>query len=138
VKIPYRTFPDRHGGYVYSVNLDVSVSQPNAGSARTRSFEAIIDSGASRCVFHGDIGRLIGLDIRSGNREAVQGIGGLADTFLHDIALHAPGGPILIKAAFQENLSIAGLLGMNGFFEHFRITFDTSALTCEIERLDRQ
>ena len=27
-----------------------------------------------------------------------------------------------IHASFQEDLSIAGLLGMNGFFEHFTVT----------------
>jgi hypothetical protein len=136
VRIPYRTFPDPHGGYLYSVSLDVSISLPHPGSPRTRRFEAIIDSGASRCVFHSDIGRFIGLDVPSGIRETAQGIGGLTDTYLHDIHLYIPGGPVLIKASFKENLPVAALLGMNGFFEHFRVTFDPAVLLCDIERFE--
>jgi hypothetical protein len=75
-------------------------------------------------LFHCDIGRFLGLDIRAGKKEITQGISGLTDTFLHDIALYIPGGPVSIKAAFKEDLPIAALLGMNGFFEHFVVTFD--------------
>jgi hypothetical protein len=86
-------------------------------------------------VFHSNIGRFLGLDIESGEKEITQGIGGLADTYLHDISLYIPGGPVTIKAAFKEDLPIAALLGMNGFFEHFVITFDQQALTCELDRV---
>jgi hypothetical protein len=40
--------------------------------------------------------------------------------FLHEIALYVPGGPVTTPAGFSDNLPIAGLLGMMGFFEHFR------------------
>jgi len=86
-------------------------------------------------MFHSDIGRFLGLNIESGEKESTQGIGGLSDVYLHDIVLFIPGGPVTIKAAFKENLPIAALLGMNGFFEHFIITFNQNALVCEIERL---
>jgi len=135
VKIPYRVFPDQFGSYVYSVRLRVNVALPNPGSPRTRQFEAIIDSGASRCVFHSNIGRFLGLDIESGEKEITQGIGGPSDTYLHDIVLYIPGGPVTIKAAFKEDLPIAALLGMNGFFQHFVITFNQSALVCDLDRL---
>jgi hypothetical protein len=137
VNIPYRVFPDRFGGYLYSVSLEVSISLPDPGSPRTRQFEAIIDSGASRCVFHGDIGRLLGLDIRTGVCENAHGIGGLTDTYLHDISLHLPGGPVTVKAAFKDDLPVAALLGMNGFFEHHIVTFDSAELACNVERVRR-
>ena len=41
-----------------------------------------------------------------------------------------------IFAAFKENLPIAGLLGMNGFFEHFNISFLARDLICDLERLE--
>jgi hypothetical protein len=137
LNIPYRVYPDRFGSHVYSVRLNVSVALAAPGAPRTKRFEAIVDSGATRCLFHCDIGRFLGLDIRSGEKEITQGIGGLSDTYLHDIALYIPGGPVTIKAAFKEDLPIAALLGMNGFFEHFVITFNQSALMCEIERIFR-
>lgn len=117
------------------MRLDVSVALTNPGAPRTKRFEAIIDSGATRCMFHSDIGRFLGIDLRSGEKEITQGIGGLSDTYLHDILLYIPGGPVTIKAAFKEDLPIAALLGMNGFFEHFVITFNQNALVCELERL---
>jgi hypothetical protein len=110
---------------------------PHSGAPRTRPFEAIIDSGASRCVFDSELGEFIGLDIESGERERTHGVDGLTETSLHRIALHVPGGPVSILAAFKPNLPVAGLLGMNGFFEHFLVVFDHVALSCRIERIYR-
>ncbi|MGD0735820.1 MAG: hypothetical protein ABR976_11765 [Terracidiphilus sp.] len=135
MKIPYSVYPDRYGSHVYSVRLNVSIALSEPGAPRTKRFEAIIDSGATRCMFHSNIGRFLGLDIESGEKEITQGIGGLTDAYLHDITLYIPGGPVTIKAAFKQDLPIAALLGMNGFFEHFVVTFNQQALTCDLERI---
>jgi hypothetical protein len=37
----------------------------------------------------------------------------------------------------MEGLRVAGLLGMNGFFEHFVVKFEVSELAFEIERVYR-
>jgi len=63
------------------------------------------------------------------------GISGPRETWVHPITLYIPGGATTIHAAFMENLPIGGLLGMNGFFEHFVVTFIHSARLCEIERI---
>ncbi|MFZ0794340.1 MAG: hypothetical protein WAM65_11245, partial [Candidatus Korobacteraceae bacterium] len=55
--------------------------------------------------------------------------------YLHDISLYAPGGIITTRAGFSDNLPIAGLLGMAGFFENYKISFDPVTLRCELERL---
>jgi hypothetical protein len=64
-----------------------------------------------------------------------QGIGGYEDTFLHELMLYVPGGPMVITAGFKERLPVAGLLGMAGFFEHFNITFNAAGQFCTLERL---
>lgn len=115
--------------------LPVSLSLPIPSAPRTKRFEAVIDSGASRCIFHADIGRFLGIDIHSGIKDTTQGIAGPSDLYLHDVRLYVPGGPVVIKAGFKEGLSIAGLLGMDGFFEHFVVTFRYTALECELERV---
>jgi hypothetical protein len=138
VKIDYRIYPDNFGSYIYSAALDVSLALPVAHAPRTKRFEAIIDSGATRCMFHADIGRFLGLDIKTGQRERTQGIGGSEETWIHQIFLYLPGGPVSIYAAFKENLPLAGLLGMNGFFEHFTVAFDPVSLACNLERLSPQ
>lgn len=110
---------------------------PISNAPRTKRFEAIIDSGATRCLFHADFASAIGLTLRSGTPEVTNGIGGPETVWLHDIALHIPGGPVNVRAAFKENLPIGGLLGMSGFFEHFNIRFDSNLRQCELERVYR-
>jgi hypothetical protein len=115
----------------------VNIPLPQNNAPRTKRFEAIIDSGATRCLFNADIGRSIGLDIASGDLEETMGIDNVSKTYIHEISLYAPGGPIKIKAGFMEGLRVAGLLGMNGFFEHFVVKFEVSELAFEIERVYR-
>lgn len=119
---------------MYSAVLPVQIALPVANAPRTKRIEAMIDSGAGRCLFHANFARAIGLNLKSGEREFLTGIGGPEETWLHDITLRACGGPIKIRAGFKENLHIAALLGMNGFFEHFNVNFEGASLRCTIER----
>jgi len=65
----------------------------------------------------------------------LNGIGGLETSWLHDITLYVFGGPIKIRAGFKENLPITALLGMNGFFQHFNVTFEGAAQRCVLDRI---
>jgi hypothetical protein len=49
--------------------------------------------------------------------------------------LYVPGGPITISAAFCYELPVIRILGMQGFFNHFKVTFDPTAARCELERM---
>jgi hypothetical protein len=115
------------------LNVNIALQAKNA--PRTKRFEAIIDSGASRCLFHSSIGRFLGLQIERGLVEDTSGINGIARTYLHDIALYLPGGVANIRAGFSDDLPLAGLLGMNGFFDRFKVVFDSTAQQCELERI---
>jgi hypothetical protein len=85
-------------------------------------------------LFDADIAALLGLDLYSGTRQRNLGISGFEETWLHRISLYIPGGAVTITAAFKENLEVAGLLGMSGFFEHYTITFDSVAEVCLLDR----
>jgi len=136
LKLPYKALPTQHVGVGYSAILNVQIALPAKNSPRTKRFEAMIDSGATRCFFHSSIGQQIGLDIKRGRLEEIMGINGTGNrSYLHDIALYVPGGPVQITAAFSDELPLAGLLGMEGFFEYFRVTFDPTAKQCELKRL---
>ena len=88
-------------------------------------YEALIDSGADRCVFPAVIGEMIGFDIEKGEREYV----GAADAgerrpmYVHAVEITPGGyweGPILLTAAASmPDLSQTGhgLLGQLGFFD---------------------
>jgi hypothetical protein len=139
LKFPYKKYPAPYarGGFLYTASIPVSIALPVKDSPRSTRFEAIIDSGASGCLFHASIGRAIGLEIEKGERSQTLGTAGPSNLFLHDIAIHLPGGPITTRACFSDNLPVAGLLGMSGFFENFKIVFDPTALRVELERIYR-
>ena len=139
MKIPYNKYPapDTLGGYFYSASVPVNIARTEKNAPRSKRFDAIIDSGASESIFHASIGRAIGLDIEKGISRQTMGIAGPMELFLHDVTIYIPGGPIVTRAAFSDNLALAGLLGMLGFFEHFKITFDSTELQVELERLYR-
>ncbi len=90
----------------------------------------MVDSGASQCLFHGSLGRAIGLVVEKGEVDQTIGVSGQATTiYLHNISLHVPGGHTLkIKAGFTDDLPLAALLGRRGFFEHFKVSFDPSGI----------
>lgn len=100
-----------------------------------------MDSGATQCVFHADIGSAIGLKIENGKKSTVTGINGdQTDVYLHNVSLYVPGGHLLkITAGFTPKLPVGGVLGMTGFFEHFKVTFDptTTPNELELERIYR-
>jgi hypothetical protein len=135
LKVPYKVFPSTTGTPAYSAMLNVQIALPAPNSPRTKRFEAFIDSGATRCLFHADLAAFLGIDVKKCPIEVTQGIDGAADTYLHNLTLYIPGGPVQIKAGFKDNLPAAGLLGMQGFFEHFIVVFDPTAKSCELTRL---
>ena len=135
LKLPYKKYPLADGGYTYSAAVNVNIALPAKNAPRSKRFEAIVDSGASRCIFHASIGKALGFEIEKGIPEDTLGVNGPSRVYVHDVTLYAPGGMVVIRAGFSNELPIAGLLGMNGFFEHFRVIFDPTAQRCELERL---
>jgi hypothetical protein len=87
-------------------------------------------------VFDASLARHLGLDLKAGYRDSATGIGGSTEVWVHEVCLYLPGGPpVTTHAAFKEGLQFSGLLGMNGFFEHFKVTFNPLGLCCEIDRV---
>jgi hypothetical protein len=135
LKLPYKKFPLNAGGFYHAAMLSVNIALPQKNAPRSKRFEAVIDSGASICQFQADIGKAIGLNVEKGEPQGVIGISGTSSMYRHDVTLYLPGGPVTARVGFSKELPVAGLLGMTGFFEHFNITFDPTALRCELERL---
>lgn len=137
LKLPYRKYPDglARAGFFYSAAVSVNLALPSKNAPRSKRFDSIIDSGASQCIFHASIGRAIGLAVEKGEKVFTNGVQGPALLYPHDLSLDVPGGVINTRAGFSEELPIAGLLGMEGFFENFKVTFDPTALRVELERI---
>ena len=81
------------------------------------------------CLFHGDIARAIGIgDITSGELKISGGVvqGEQMNTYGHDVQLMIGADSFKIRGFFSDALPIACLLGRNGFFDRFIVTFDPS------------
>ena len=89
-------------------------------------FEALADSGSFTTLFHSSIGTALGLKIEDGQKSVLSGVvaGAQGAVYYHNVKLKVAGDIIEINAGFYDNLSLAGILGRHGFFEHLTVTFD--------------
>lgn len=87
----------------------------------------MIDTGASRCIFHAQIGEAVGFDVKKGDEEQTVGVSGKPTMiYVHSVSLYVGTGIVGIKAGFCYDLPLAGLLGRRGFLENFKFSFDPS------------
>lgn len=99
------------------------------------NIDALIDSGADRCLFNSQIGKEIGLEIEKGEREIFSGIeGGKLLAYLHKIHLQIIGINKIIEiiAGFTDAPGVFAILGQEGFFDAFKIKFEKAHNTIEI------
>lgn len=98
---------------------------------------ALIDSGADFCIFDGEIGEYLGLDIKAGkkiNFGGVQELSGAA-AYLHEVTLIIGGVKNNITIGFSFDIAKHGfgLLGQKGFFEIYIVKFDLIKEEIEIK-----
>jgi hypothetical protein len=133
--VPYRAFPDGKGSSLYQAILNVRCSLPQLGASVSPSIECVIDSRATDCLFDATLADDLGIQLESGRMARMKAIGGLEDCWVHDLILYIPGGPVRISAGFKENLGLGGVLGFNGFFEHFVVNFDSPLKRYSLDRI---
>ena len=127
VKYPYKVFPLDDGTYDWAPILPVQISK---GATVSPRFQTLLDTGATNCLFHSSLGRIIGLDIESGEMAESGGIVANATmkVFYHDVRLHIGTDAYEIRAAFSDDLPFpGGFLGRSGFFNKYVVTFDPSS-----------
>ncbi|MBU3964595.1 retroviral-like aspartic protease family protein [Patescibacteria group bacterium] len=110
------------------------------GPKKSVMVDALIDSGADKCLFHSDIGREIGLDIEKGREEFFGGIeGGKIKTFIHKIQLRIIGTEkeIEIPAGFADVSGVFAILGQEGFFDAYKIKFEKDHNSIEITPVNK-
>ena len=87
---------------------------------------AMVDSGADYCAFPLSFARIIGLDTLKLPSSTTMGVGGNSTTFYANVQFDV--GPLVLSAycGFTSGLDQVGfgLLGQQGFFDKFTITFD--------------
>lgn len=104
--------------------LNVSIIYKHTESKR---FEAVVDSGAPTCLFHGSIGKVLGMKIETGEEGPLGGVVANVKTkvYYHPIKLKVNGQMISIaRAGFSNDLGVLAILGREGFFDNYVVTFD--------------
>jgi hypothetical protein len=94
---------------------------------RTKSVWAVVDTGSDNCLFHANLLAPFNIALESGIRADIGGIGKQTSisVYYHDIRLLiGVDWTLSIRAGFSREFSVAAILGRNGFFDSFRVTFD--------------
>lgn len=102
---------------------------------RHKDVISLVDSGADICLFHSDIGRMLGIEIEAAPELAFEGVSGTREVaYLHRVDLVVRGlSAITLDVGFTNSMAAGtGLLGQRGFFEEFQISFQLEQKSFEV------
>ena len=93
--------------------------------SRIVSTLAYVDSGALDSIFNAELARILEMDYRKGEELKPLGLGGHITAYLNDITLIINGKRIETRVLFSDHIKFSfNLLGMNSFFNYFKVCFD--------------
>ena len=128
MKFPYLKFPGETSEAFPNrkANLRPVIPVTLTYQGNSLRFQSLIDSGADWCVFHGEIAKELGIDLKSGKQQHFFGVGGLKQfAYFHAIQMEIGGWKFPCYCAFADDLKTPyGLLGQVGFFDKFQVRFD--------------
>jgi hypothetical protein len=94
---------------------------------RSARYEVLVDSGADISLFSAELGEFLGIDVASGEPGKLVGVTGVPEIYyLHPVRIIVGGRAYSVQAAFSQSVGRGrhGLVGQQGFFDLFKITFD--------------
>ncbi|OGG29805.1 hypothetical protein A2973_00335 [Candidatus Gottesmanbacteria bacterium RIFCSPLOWO2_01_FULL_49_10] len=102
------------------------------GGKRFRS-QALIDSGATISIFGEETAETLGIEIEKGEKIMLGGVGGRIVGYVHTLRARIAKKEFVCPFVFsREYLVSFNLLGREGFFEQFQITFDERRRTVRL------
>jgi Aspartyl protease len=90
-------------------------------------YEVLVDSGADMNVFGVELGEFLGIDVASGEPGRFFGATGVPETYYrHSVRIIVDGRSYHVQAAFSQSIGKRrhGIVGQQGFFDLFKVTFD--------------
>jgi hypothetical protein len=98
-------------------------------------YQALLDTWADYNVFHSDIATYLGINLTKGSLIKISGIGG--DTikgYKHILVIRIGKNLVKTTIVFSKQIpsNAIAVLGNQGFFDHFRVTFDYKNKTISI------
>jgi len=105
---------------------------------KAKKFLMLVDSGADNCILDKDVAKFLGINIHAGEHIETGGIGEAADIYYFDeIYINVGGEEIKTRCGFKDgylmNGWISGVLGRQGFFEHFKVCIDEKSKEIELK-----
>lgn len=95
--------------------------------------EALVDSGANISVFGEDVADALGLEIESGKKIYLGGVGGRILGYEHFVDMEIGGEVFRSKVVFSREFLVSfNLLGREGVFDRFMICFDEKRKLVEL------
>jgi hypothetical protein len=95
----------------------------NPETRKSVRYLALVDSGADVCIFAGEIGELIDLDVFADRQSAVSGVvaGKTRPYYVHDVEIEIGKSRRRVAVGFMPDLAANGhgLVGQTGFFDLF-------------------
>lgn len=94
---------------------------------RLVQYQALLDTGADYNVFHADIADYLGINLTKGKAMRITGIGG--DTikgYQHTVNIKVGKNLVKTSIVFSRQIpsNATAVLGNQGFFDHFCVTFN--------------
>lgn len=96
-------------------------------NGRVLDYEVLIDSGSDVNIFGYQVGEYLGLDVQAGRAATMMGATGEPQAFyIHAIVLSVGSKSFEVQAGFAKSVdhSPYGIVGQQGFFDLFKVTFD--------------
>jgi hypothetical protein len=97
---------------------------------------ALVDSGAEKSLFHIEVAGELGLNLRNMEEEVFSGVeGGRLTAKMAQVPIQIVGEDcaISIPMGFVDNLGFFGILGQEGFFDSYIISFNRKKLEFELK-----
>ena len=100
-------------------------------------FPSLIDSGADHCIFSLDTAKLLGIKLKPKNKTTISGIGRDAVRgYWDELELRIAGKTYTTRVIFAKISDYGfGILGQQGFFDHFDVNLSYQKQTIEIAPL---
>lgn len=100
-------------------------------------YEALIDSGADFCLFHKEIAEILSIPWKQGIPHDFVGVTGKKGiVYFHSVKIKLGDWLENIMCGFSGDISEEnyGILGQEGFFENFKVTFNLASLLIGITK----
>lgn len=129
---PNEAFPDRRHGRRPVIPIEVKYKNNKV------SYFVLIDSGADFNIFHAEVGKELGIDIKKGKKLEFYGIvGDKEDAYFHDIVINIGGNDFQCYCGFSYRFDNSrmpyGVLGQRGFFDLFEVKMNYNKNRIELK-----